>query len=88
LSAIAVALGDRPNGHRAGTARRSRYVDAGDTVTTPIKRRPKAELPGKHKAPTKFTPHCVPPSSETISRIKQWRVSLAPLERGQQVFPG
>ncbi|MGW2421415.1 transposase family protein [Streptomyces sp. NPDC001709] len=50
------------------------YVRAGGTVITPVKRRPKAELPDKHKASNKVHAALRAPVERTISRIKHWRI--------------
>jgi hypothetical protein len=50
------------------------YIGAGGTVITPIKRRPKTELSGKHKASNKVHAALRAPVERTIARIKQWRI--------------
>ncbi|QCX82412.1 Transposase DDE domain protein (plasmid) [Streptomyces sp. YIM 121038] len=50
------------------------YQGAGGTVITPIRRRPGAELPDKHKKSNKVHAALRAPVERAISRIKQWRI--------------
>ncbi|MEU2718534.1 hypothetical protein [Streptomyces sp. NPDC007205] len=47
------------------------HVGAGGTAITPIKRRPNAQLPHKHKTSTNVHAALPAPEERTISRIKQ-----------------
>ncbi|MFE4582990.1 transposase family protein, partial [Streptomyces chartreusis] len=50
------------------------YIGAAGSIITPIKRRPKTELSGKHKASNKVHAGLRAPIERTIARIKQWRI--------------